>query len=79
MCGRFTLHVPTPRVTEYFDLASCPEFSPRYNIAPTSNVLVIRHRPDVGRVGRMVAYPVGMAVNRASEERNTLIAPMQDK
>ena len=56
MCGRFTLHVPAPRVTEYFDLASCPEFSLRYNIAPTSDVLVVRHRPDVGRVGQMVRW-----------------------
>ena len=56
MCGRFTLHVPAPRVTEYFGLASCPEFSSRYNIAPTSDVLVIRHRPDVGRVGQLVRW-----------------------
>lgn len=56
MCGRFTLHVPVPRVTEYFGLASCPEFTPRFNIAPTSDVLVIRHKPDTGRVGQMVRW-----------------------
>lgn len=56
MCGRFTLHVPVPRVTKYFGLVACPEFSPRYNIAPTSDVLVIRHKPDTGRVGQMVRW-----------------------
>jgi putative SOS response-associated peptidase YedK len=56
MCGRFTLHVPTPLVTEYFGLAACPEFAPRFNIPPTTDVLVIRHRTDVGRVGQMVRW-----------------------
>ncbi len=56
MCGRFTLHTPAARVTEHFGLASCPDFAPRYNIAPTSDVLVIRQRPDVGRVGQMVRW-----------------------
>lgn len=56
MCGRFTLHVPVPRVTEYFGLVTCPEFSPRYNIVPTSDVLVIRLKPDTGRVGQMVRW-----------------------
>jgi putative SOS response-associated peptidase YedK len=56
MCGRFTLHVTPERVTEYFGLASCPEFLPRYNIAPTSGVLVIRHKPDTGRVGQLLRW-----------------------
>jgi putative SOS response-associated peptidase YedK len=56
MCGRFTLHSPAPLVTEHFGLAACPEFTPRYNIAPTSDVLVIRHKPETGRVGQMVRW-----------------------
>jgi putative SOS response-associated peptidase YedK len=56
MCGRFTLYTPAPLVTEHFRLASCPDFAPRYNIAPTSDVLVIRHKPDTGRVGQMVRW-----------------------
>lgn len=56
MCGRFTLHVPPAKLIEYFGLVSCPDFAPRYNIAPTNNVLVIRHRPEAGRVGQMVRW-----------------------
>jgi putative SOS response-associated peptidase YedK len=56
MCGRFTLHIPVSRVTEHFGLESCPDFAPRYNIAPTSDVLVVRHRPEVGRVGQLVRW-----------------------
>lgn len=41
---------------EQFDLASCPDFAPRYNIPPTSDVLVIRHKPVLGRVGQMVRW-----------------------
>ncbi len=56
MCGRFDLHAPKAQISKYFDLAECPDVSPRYNIAPTSNVLVIRQRPDVGRVGQLVKW-----------------------
>ena len=42
MCGRFTLR-PTPKeLAEYFELFREPEWSPRYNIAPTQDVLAIR-------------------------------------
>lgn len=56
MCGRFTLYSPAPLVTAHFGLVSCPDFFPRFNIAPTNDVLVIRQRPDVGRVGQMVRW-----------------------
>lgn len=56
MCGRFTLKAPPSELVTHFGLATCPEFSPRYNIAPTSDVLVIRHKPDTGRVGQMVRW-----------------------
>ncbi len=56
MCGRFDLHAPKVQISKYFDLAECPDVAPRYNIAPTSNVLVIRQRPDIGRVGQMVKW-----------------------
>ncbi len=41
MCGRYVLNAPKSRLTERFNLAECPDFAPRYNIAPTSDVLVI--------------------------------------
>jgi putative SOS response-associated peptidase YedK len=42
MCGRFTLRVSPQAVARAFNVADVPEFSPRYNIAPTQQVLAIR-------------------------------------
>lgn len=56
MCGRYTLYGPVSRVTERLLLKYCPEYGERYNIAPQSPVLVIRQRPEVGRVGQMVKW-----------------------
>lgn len=56
MCGRFALKAPPAELITHFGLASCPDLFPRYNIAPTSDVLVFRHKPDTGRVGQMVRW-----------------------
>lgn len=42
MCGRFTLRTPAADVARYFDLAEIPSLEPRYNIAPTQTVAVVR-------------------------------------
>jgi putative SOS response-associated peptidase YedK len=42
MCGRFTLRTPARDLVEIFELLREPDLSPRYNIAPTQNVAVIR-------------------------------------
>lgn len=42
MCGRFTLHTPADAVAELFDLTEVPEWTPRYNLAPTQQVLAVR-------------------------------------
>ena len=44
MCGRFTLRAPVSVVAEQFALLDVPPFTPRYNIAPTQPVAVIRPR-----------------------------------
>jgi putative SOS response-associated peptidase YedK len=46
MCGRFTLRTPTPVLVRTFRLHAAPELTPRYNIAPTQQVAVVRHRSD---------------------------------
>lgn len=56
MCGRFALDAPSTRVAEKFSLADCPLLTPRYNIAPASDILVVRHRPEVGRIGQLVRW-----------------------
>ena len=42
MCGRFTLRTPAAAVAKYFDLLNVPDFQANYNVAPTTQVLVIR-------------------------------------
>jgi putative SOS response-associated peptidase YedK len=44
MCGRFTLRTPTRDLVEIFELLREPDLTPRFNIAPTQQVLVVR--PD---------------------------------
>ncbi|MFO0879686.1 MAG: SOS response-associated peptidase [Gemmataceae bacterium] len=42
MCGRFTLYHTPKDVAEQFDLPTVVAFEPRYNIAPTQQVLAVR-------------------------------------
>jgi len=42
MCGRFTLRAPASVVAEQFALFEMPPFAPRFNIAPTQPVAVVR-------------------------------------
>lgn len=46
MCGRFTLRTPTPVLMSRFRLANAPELAPRYNIAPTQSVPVVRQQKN---------------------------------
>ncbi len=42
MCGRFTLRTPANIVKDMFGLEPLPELRPRYNIAPTQPIAVVR-------------------------------------
>ncbi|MBI3409780.1 MAG: SOS response-associated peptidase [Planctomycetes bacterium] len=42
MCGRFTLTTVGQQLQAFFPLFDIPTVTPRYNIAPTQNVLVVR-------------------------------------
>jgi putative SOS response-associated peptidase YedK len=42
MCGRFNLTASGQEIAEAFDLEDAPELTPRYNIAPTQPVAVVR-------------------------------------
>lgn len=48
MCGRFTLQIPLEVLVEIFGIAEFPSFGiePRYNIAPTQQIPVIRQYAD---------------------------------
>jgi putative SOS response-associated peptidase YedK len=47
MCGRLTLTTPARVVAEHFDVAEVPLLAPRYNIAPSQTVAVVRQRRSV--------------------------------
>jgi putative SOS response-associated peptidase YedK len=49
MCGRFTLKTSKARIKEMFRLQRIGEFDPRYNIAPSQQVLAARFEPDSGQ------------------------------
>jgi putative SOS response-associated peptidase YedK len=42
MCGRYALHAHPDVVALQFGLDSVPEFQPRYNISPTSEILIVK-------------------------------------
>ncbi|TFE66348.1 hypothetical protein A7Q09_10010 [Methylacidiphilum sp. Yel] len=42
MCGRFSLRASPRVIQSVFKVETLPDFSPRYNIAPSSPILVIR-------------------------------------
>jgi putative SOS response-associated peptidase YedK len=44
MCGRFTLRTPASAVAEQFALAEIPPLQPRFNVAPTQAVAVVRQK-----------------------------------
>jgi putative SOS response-associated peptidase YedK len=56
MCGRYALYGPQSRLWEKFLLAHCPDYAERYNIAPQSDILIIRAKPGNGRVGQLVRW-----------------------
>ena len=42
MCGRFTLSTPPEKLAKQFELPEVPLLEPRYNIAPSQAVAVVR-------------------------------------
>jgi putative SOS response-associated peptidase YedK len=49
MCGRFTLTVSARVLADLFGVEDVPDLRPRYNIAPTQPVLVVRGGGDTPR------------------------------
>jgi putative SOS response-associated peptidase YedK len=50
MCGRFTLTATPKAIAETFQVPELPGLEPRYNIAPTQAVAIVR--PAAGETGR---------------------------
>ncbi len=46
MCGRFTRSASATDLVQQFNLAGLPAWRPRYDIAPTQEVLTVLQPPD---------------------------------
>ena len=77
MCGRYALHSNPEVVALMFGLSEVPAYQPRYNIAPASQVLVIRQAGAMrgaalvrwGLVPRWAKDPsIGASMNNARAE-----------
>lgn len=56
MCGRFALKAPKTELIDLFDLAACDDFPVRYNIAPGTDIPVIRRSPEGLRVLHLLRW-----------------------
>lgn len=56
MCGRYVLYGPDARLIETFDVREVPPFPARYNIAPSSDVLVILNGARGERIVRSMRW-----------------------
>lgn len=57
MCGRYALHSSPEVIALAFGLSEVPAtIVPRFNIAPTTEVLIVRTRPDGARVPAVVRW-----------------------
>ena len=56
MCGRYALHTNPHVVALQFGLAMDPDFKARYNVAPSSNILIVREDPEKGRAADLYRW-----------------------
>ena len=56
MCGRFLLHSPVDLLQRAFGFSELPNLQPRYNVAPTQAVPIIRRKEGSGRELTMVRW-----------------------
>ena len=64
MCGRYAQRTDPKRLAKEFKVAEVPGVEPRYNIAPTQEVLAVRESPD-GR--EMTLYKWGLVPSWAKD------------
>ncbi|MCX7178228.1 MAG: SOS response-associated peptidase [Proteobacteria bacterium] len=65
MCGRFALKATPVELATSFGLDQCAEFGPRYNIAPGTDIAVVRRAPDGKRVLGLLRW--GLVPNRTRD------------
>lgn len=56
MCGRFAMARTPESLTRDFNLAACADLAPRYNIAPSTEIPVVRRSPEGTRVLHLLRW-----------------------
>ena len=56
MCGRYSLHTHPEVIALYFKLGLMPDITSRYNIAPSTKVLIVRQDLEKGRVAYLYRW-----------------------
>ncbi|MEQ8967738.1 MAG: SOS response-associated peptidase [Azospirillaceae bacterium] len=51
MCGRYTITAPLEAIRDVFEVAERPNLAPRYNVAPSQSVPIVRRPPRERRSG----------------------------
>ncbi|SCY39368.1 SOS response-associated peptidase family protein [Nitrosospira sp. Nsp13] len=57
MCGRYGLNHPHPVLKDWYRASIMPELKPRYNIAPTMEILAVLETED-SRIGSMMRWGI---------------------
>jgi putative SOS response-associated peptidase YedK len=75
MCGRFTLQTPVPDLIEIFqiDHVRAAPSAPRFNVAPSETVAVVRRQPEGGRELDTLRWGLIPSWTRDAGELPTLI------
>jgi putative SOS response-associated peptidase YedK len=68
MCGRYVVTTPGEVLAELFELDEKPHLAPRFNVAPTQEVAIVRRRSEGGRELAMVQW--GLVPFWAKERRS---------
>ena len=71
MCGRYALHASPDVVALQFGLDAVPQFEPRYNICPSTKIIVIRTNGERKRVADGCRWGLG---NRLANARGETVA-----
>ncbi len=56
MCGRYALYGPSSRLKAHFGTDDWPDWTDRYNVAPSLDVPVVRRAPDGHRVAHLLRW-----------------------
>jgi len=75
MCGRFTLRTNPSDLVEIFSLLRKPELTPRFNIAPTSRVAVVR---TTGRDRELFQMRWGLVPSWSKDPKNEDVAALPE-